>query len=198
MARILVDMDECLVSLLPTWLQTYEARSPSRHNLRREDVTDYHIQKLVPPSEADILMGVIAEPGFFEHLPPIHGAISAISNLACDGHDIRFVTIAYTPEAARGKCVWIEREFAHLGFGMREMILTHDKDQIRGDVIIDDKPAVLDKACSDPSIRTIGFEQPYNTELGFQDRVDFWASPGWQDPWWAWSRILSWIRENVS
>jgi 5'-nucleotidase len=80
--------------------------------------------------------------GFYRNLPPVPGAIKAVTDLLAEGFGVYICT---SPLEQYQHCVlekyeWVEE---HLGseFTTR-VILTRDKTLVRGDVLIDDKPTI--------------------------------------------------------
>lgn len=79
-------------------------------------------------------------PGIFENPKPIQGAIEAVVKIAeSDRYDIFIATTATwkNPEAAMHKRLWIEKYFGKLF--KKKMIITHRKDLLLGDYLIDDR-----------------------------------------------------------
>ena len=81
------------------------------------------------------------EEGMFLSFPPIEGAIDAVQLLLADPRfDVHFVSTApwSNPSAWTDKRLWLEQ---HFGEGVKKrLILTHRKDLVVGDVLIDDRP----------------------------------------------------------
>lgn len=81
-------------------------------------------------------------PGLFRNPPPIKGAIEAVKQLELSGkYELIIATTApwNNPGAATDKRYWIERHFG--GLFHKQMIITHRKDLLVGDYIIDDRTA---------------------------------------------------------
>ena len=94
------------------------------------------------PMLRDNLHDIYTTQGFFEHLPPIEGAIDALKILLSAGLDVRICTspINHYRHCVSEKFAWVER---HLGVEWtHRIILTKDKTWVRGDVLIDDKPVI--------------------------------------------------------
>lgn len=74
----------------------------------------------------------------FYNLPPYEGAIEAVNELS-KLYDIYFLsTPMYNiPESYSGKRVWLEKHFGDLA--KKRLILTHRKDLIKGDFLVDDR-----------------------------------------------------------
>jgi len=81
-------------------------------------------------------------PGVFRNLPPIAGAIEAVNKLLdCKKFDLFILTTAPwdNPSAWSDKRLWIEQHFSN-SF-RKKMIITHRKDLLIGDYLIDDRTA---------------------------------------------------------
>ena len=81
-------------------------------------------------------------PGVFRNLPPIAGAIEAVNKLLdCNKFDMFILTTAPwdNPSAWSDKRLWIEQHFSN-SF-RKKMIITHRKDLLIGDYLIDDRTA---------------------------------------------------------
>ena len=80
----------------------------------------------------------IANPTIFEYLEPIEGAIESVTALF-EHYDIYFCStpMYLVPESYKSKRIWLEKYFGELA--SRRLILTHRKDLIKGDILIDDR-----------------------------------------------------------
>jgi len=76
----------------------------------------------------------------FQSLEPIPGAIAAVRALIAMGHDVFIATTAPwdNPMAWTAKRLWIE---AHLPEMKKRVFMTHRKDMLMGDYLIDDRTA---------------------------------------------------------
>jgi len=79
------------------------------------------------------------QPGFFENLEPIDGAIDAFKQLS-EKYDCYFLSTApwSNINAPSEKRVWVEK---HLGdYAFKKLILSHNKGLLKGEFLIDDRP----------------------------------------------------------
>lgn len=79
-------------------------------------------------------------PGIFKDPDPIEGAIDAVKKLAeYDRYELFIATTApwRNPEAAMHKRLWLENHFD--GLFVKRMFITHRKDLLIGDYLIDDR-----------------------------------------------------------
>ena len=78
--------------------------------------------------------------GLFRNAPPMEGAIEAINKLAESGKYELFIATAApwgNPDSATDKRYWIEKHFNKLFH--KKMFITHRKDLLMGDYLIDDR-----------------------------------------------------------
>lgn len=80
----------------------------------------------------------LANPDIYHDLPPIEGAIEAVEQLT-EYFDIFFLSTAMwnLPQSFTGKRIWIARHFEEIG--RKRLILSHRKDLLRGDFLVDDR-----------------------------------------------------------
>ncbi len=79
-------------------------------------------------------------PGIFKDPLPVEGAIEAVHKLAKNGKYELFIATTATwgnPEAAMHKRLWVEKYFGKLF--IKKMVITHRKDLLLGDYLIDDR-----------------------------------------------------------
>jgi len=80
-------------------------------------------------------------PHIFRNLKPISGAINAVNILLKSSlYDVYFLSTAPwgNPSAWTDKRLWLEDRFGDKI--NRKLILTHRKDLVKGDILIDDRP----------------------------------------------------------
>lgn len=76
----------------------------------------------------------------FLQFEPIDGSIDAIKQLQDAGHEVFFASTApwANPDAWKAKRLWVERYFPSM---YKRIFLTHRKDLLMGDILIDDRTA---------------------------------------------------------
>lgn len=119
MKVLLIDMDGVVVDLQRNIIEWFE-RYPHLHS-KYEHCPD-HI------------------PGIFRNPKPYPGAIDAINKLHASGkYDMYIATSTPwgNPESATDKRYWIETHFGNMFH--KRLIITHRKDMIKGDILIDDR-----------------------------------------------------------
>lgn len=156
--RILVDMDGIVVDMNDRWYGRYNA--DYYDDLTVERVVDWDTSKFVKPECGKKIYRYLTEPGFYDDLPAIPGAIEAVRKLA-EKHDVRICTHPPGPEAAAGKLRWVEK---YLGWSHNMVIQTNDKHWLNAEWLIDDKPATLEACYRYTNIRTATILYPYNVQ----------------------------------
>jgi len=135
----LIDMDCILVDMLPPWLARYNEICGT--NVRVSDIEDYNVGTVCENTE--VLYKILDEDGFFFNMEPMAGAVEGLQALRDDGYNIVIVTQPprIAELAVRDKRRWILKHFPD--FDLTDMIFCHHKEMVRGDLILDDKPAHL-------------------------------------------------------
>ena len=80
-------------------------------------------------------------PGIFRNLKPIEAAISSVEKLLqSEKYEVYFLSTAPwgNPSSLTDKRLWLEEQFGETI--KRKLILTHRKDLVIGDILIDDRP----------------------------------------------------------
>lgn len=82
-------------------------------------------------------------PGIFAGMKPMPGAVDAVRKL-CEWFDVYILSTAPwdNPSAWSDKLVWLKRWFGEGGDSpmYKRLILSHRKDLLKGDYLIDDRP----------------------------------------------------------
>jgi len=102
-------------------------------------------------------------PGLFRNPYPLEGAVDAIKQLSeCGKYELVIATAAPwgNPEAAMDKRYWIERYFGPLF--KKQMVITHRKNLLIGDYLIDDK---LSNGAADFDGTLLRFGWNYETKV---------------------------------
>lgn len=79
-----------------------------------------------------------ANPDIYHDLPPIKGAVEAVNELV-DMYQVFFLSTAMwdLPQSFTGKRIWIASHFQNVG--RKRLILSHRKDLLLGDFLVDDR-----------------------------------------------------------
>lgn len=155
---LLIDMDSVICDLMTEWHRRYNRDYGD--NLSVEKLTDWHSEWFVTPDCGFKIYDYLDEPGLFACLKPMPGAVEVLSRLAMR-YDILIVTSSRTT-AYTEKEQWVTE---HLPFiGRDNLVFTHRKDMVRGDLLFDDAPHNL-KAFAATGRLAVAMDYPYNQQL---------------------------------
>jgi 5'-nucleotidase len=181
---ILVDLDGICTDMVGTLVDTYntEVAEPGEEvdiaNLTTDEMASW------TPMGAD-LWQFVNRAGWFEHLPPLPGAVEALKRLHDAGHEVVICTSpGQNPQAWSEKARWVRKHLPFLPWG--NLIITRMKHLCWGDVFIDDSPKKIEKMRKQwSSCCCMGIAWPYNAECPYDVRAD-----DWRDTTKAWGQIL--------
>jgi 5'-nucleotidase len=179
MKTLLIDMDSVICDLMSEWHKRYN--SEYNDNLTVERLKCWNSEKYVLPQCGIKIYDYLKEPGLFLSLKPLPNSIEVLNRLQ-NHYDILIVTSSLT-SAFVEKEQWIEK---HLPFiGKHNLIFSHRKDMIVGDILFDDAPHNL-MQFSKTNRTAIAMDYPYNREVevprvkNWLEFESFLKNKGWQ------------------
>lgn len=131
---VLVDMDDVLESLSSAWVCYLN----NRHGtvVKLSDITDWDMARAFPTLTDEQIYAPLLEDGFWDWVKPIDGAQKYLRLLMEDGHKVVIVTASgYRTIRAKMERV-LFKCFPFLTWD--DVIITSNKQLIKGDVLIDD------------------------------------------------------------
>ncbi|WP_221567392.1 5'(3')-deoxyribonucleotidase [Alkalihalobacillus sp. TS-13] len=166
MITLLIDMDSVICDLMSEWHRRYNEEYDD--NLSAEDLDCWQSEKYVKTECGTKIYDFLDESGLFIRLEPLPNAIEVLRRLS-ERHDILIVTSSRT-YAYTEKEKWVEK---HLPFiGARNLIFTHRKDMVRGDILFDDAPHNL-IAFEESGRKAVAMDYRYNRNVDVE-RVQNW------------------------
>jgi 5'-nucleotidase len=166
MKTLLIDMDSVICDLMTEWHRRYNEDYDD--TLSVEDLECWQSEKYVKEECGKKIYEYLDQSGLFINLEPLPNAIEVLERLSKQ-HEILIVTSSRT-YAYTEKEKWVEK---HLPFiGARNLIFTHRKEMVVGDVLFDDAPHNL-IAFSETGRKAIAMDYPYNRNVDV-DRVTNW------------------------
>ena len=167
---ILVDMDDTIEQLLAALVRTANERF--RRSVTVDEITDWTIVCAYPGLEKRQILELMYEPGFWDTVEPVPGAADALKYLMDEGHQVYIVT-ATEFENVPAK---MERVlFRYFPFLSRDqVIITGNKQMIRGDVLIDDGIHNLEGGEYRKILFTAPYNKDYDAEANGMIRVHNW------------------------
>ncbi|WP_257347552.1 5' nucleotidase, NT5C type [Pseudalkalibacillus decolorationis] len=172
MKTLLIDMDSVICDLMTEWHRRYNRDYDD--NLSIQDLKCWDSENYVKKECGNKIYDYLDEPELFIKLDPLPNAIEVLRRLH-ENYEILIVTSSRT-YAYTEKEKWIEK---HLPFiGKRNLIFTHRKEMVRGDILFDDAPHNL-IAFKKTGRTAIAMDYPYNQDVKV-DRVSSWLEfEGW-------------------
>ncbi|MGP0688597.1 5' nucleotidase, NT5C type [Priestia aryabhattai] len=166
MHTLLIDMDSVICDLMTDWHNQYN--KDYGDSLSVEKLKCWESEKYVKPECGTKIYDYLDQPGLFLHLKPLPHAVEVLKRLY-ERFSILIVTSSRT-YAYTEKEQWVEK---HLPFiGKYNIVFTHQKDKIYGDLLFDDAPHNL-KAFQATGRHAVAMSYPYNEEVKVP-RVDDW------------------------
>ena len=168
--RILVDMDDTIERLLEELVN--RANRKYHQNVAVEDVTDWAIAPAFEGITKRQILDAMNDPGFWLDVEPIPGAAEALKHFMDEGHEVYIVT-ATEPEHVTDKMRdLLFRCFPFLSW--KQVIITCNKQLIRGDVLIDDGIHNLEGGDYRKILFTAPYNRNYDAEANDMIRVSSW------------------------
>ena len=133
---ILVDMDDTIEQLLAAWVK--RCNEKYGYQVTCDDIRDWNVTKAFPGLTREQVYGITYEPGFWGSVEPIPGAADALQRLIAKGHDVYIVTATEYEHLYEKMHDLLFRYFPFLTW--KQVIVTSQKQMIRGDILIDDGP----------------------------------------------------------
>lgn len=155
--RLFIDMDGVLVDLMAGWMPYLN--EVTGKDIKVEDINVWGVEDVwsIPFSKA---RKPLHGPSFWEDLSPYPGAVDFVETLDAMGHTVYIASSPFPSDnCAWGKKMWLEDHMPFLPYN--RLVLIHDKQLLRGDMLIDDKPENL---VAFKGHRVL-FNQPWNANL---------------------------------
>lgn len=186
---VLVDLDSIVVNIEEEWYRRYNEKHGD--DLSIERVLSWDTSKYAKAGAA--VFDTLNEPGFFEALKPLPGAVEGVNELL-DEARVLIVSHGPTPGSYSEKARWLQRWLPEVS--LKQLILTYSKDAVRGDVLFDDGPHNLRsyrQAWPDSRLATIAY--PYNADVRAEAGVVDLVAGDYHDTAAAWAAFVRWVKE---
>lgn len=135
---LLFDADDVLENLLECWVRLLNERYGT--NVDTEDVTSWDVAEAFPTLTREQVYELLSEDHLWESLSPTPGSQKILKKLHEEGFEIYVVT-ATDYRTCRVKFDRIKEMFPTLDD--QHLIVTHNKQMVIGDILVDDKPENL-------------------------------------------------------
>ena len=132
---ILFDADDTVENLCDCWIAMLNERYGTSVTL--EDVRDWDITLAFPTLTKEQVFGVLHDDELWRRITPIPGSIEVLQKFHDEGHQLYMVT-ASSYRTCKTKVERLLELFPFLDW--EHIIITSNKQMVRGDVLIDDGP----------------------------------------------------------
>ena len=185
--RSAIDLDGCVVSLLPLWISLYNEET--NENLQVSDIKEWDLFSQV--KQPKILNKILLSKKFFQKPEPYLDVLEVLPGLLKDERFDIFISTQVprsSPYAGWDKREWLRKYLPE--FDLEKFISIHHKYLLRADVILDDHPRHLKQWMEEDSTRiSIAMDHPYNREAKCSHRVNNWKEFSelldklWEEKW---------------
>ena len=130
-----IDVDGVLCDLHDEWLRRYNR--DYNDSLTPDDIVSWNIQNFTKPECGNKIFNYLNDEDLYDKSPVMAGAQEGVDRLRSAGHTITFVTSGFF----LSKVEWLVRNKFSTAKNWQtafDVIITHNKSKIRGDVMIDD------------------------------------------------------------
>lgn len=168
---ILVDMDDTLEHLIEPWVQCLNEEHGTSVSVH--DIRSWSIRKMYPELTAQQVFAPLERAEFWDLVKPMDGAQEVLHEFVTSGHKVKIVT------ASGHKTIEPKMErvlFRHFPFlNWDDVIITSDKQMIKGDVLIDDAPHNLEGGDYHKILMTAPHNRDYCAPAHGMHRVVNWS-----------------------
>lgn len=164
-------MDDTIENLCEIWIEFINKNNGTTVQLN--DLKAWNIETAFPTLTKEQIFFPLKSPELWSKVSPFPGAVQSLKQIMDDGHKVVIVT-ASSPETI---CLKLEhvlfKYFPY--FTLNDVIITSQKQLIRGDILIDDAPHNLEGG----EYLKLLYNAPYNKEYPAEEngmiRVNNWS-----------------------
>ena len=167
---ILVDMDDTIEQLLRAWMRGVNEKY--HRNAVYEDFVSWDVSAAYPGLTREQVYAIPDEPGFWATVEPMPGAAEALERIIAAGHQVYIVTATGYRSLPEKMDDLLFRYFPFISWD--QVIVTSNKQMIRGDVLIDDGVHNLEGGDYVKILVSAPHNAGYDAEANGMIRVDSW------------------------
>lgn len=167
---VLIDMDDTIENLCETWVnylnETYGT------NVVLNDISEWDMTKAFPTLPRDEIFKPLTDERLWKRVTPLPGAVKNIKKIIDDGHKVVIVTSSYPDTIALKLNNVLFKYFPYLT--LNDVIISFQKQLIKGDVLIDDAPHNLEGGDYYKLLFNAPHNRLYNENINYITRVYNW------------------------
>lgn len=137
---ILVDIDDTIEFLLKAWVNYLNEKY--RYDVNWEEIRTWNMQDSFPELSKEQIYSPLQDENLWSEVDPMPYASDIIQRLMNEGHDVYLVTSSYYKTIPAKFDRMLFKYFPIIDW--KHVIITYNKQMIRGDVLIDDGPHNLE------------------------------------------------------
>lgn len=168
--KVLVDMDDTMENLLVCWLNRLNKKHGT--NVAHHNVHSWDMCEFFPSLSKKEVFAPLHDETLWDEIEPIKGSVQYLKRLIEDGHEIYVVTASHynTVKPKIEKVLF--KYFPFISWD--NVIITSNKQMIKGDILIDDAPHNLVDGGYFKILMDAPHNQGYSAENNGMVRVYNW------------------------
>ena len=163
-------MDDTIEQLLKAWVDG--VNQAYNRSVSCDDITSWNVAAPYNGLTAEQVYEIPMKPGFWKTVKPIPGAAEALQRLIAAGHDVYIVTATPYESVYEKMTDLLFHYFPFLSWN--QVIITCNKQLIRGDVLIDDGIHNLEGGSYAKILMDAPHNRNYDAEANGMIRVHNW------------------------
>lgn len=167
---ILIDADGVLENFSETWVAYLNKKYDV--NVSHDDVRDWDMTKAYPMLTPEQVLSTELDPELYDGLRPIPGGPEALQALLADGHELFIVTNTHYKIATEKLEGTLFKYYPFLSW--KHYIFTHNKQMIKGDVLVDDGLHNLVGGDYEKILFSAPYNRDFDAEANGMTRVENW------------------------
>ena len=168
---ILVDMDDTIEYLLKAWVNGVNEKYS--RSVSYDEIRSWNVAAAYPGLSFEQVYEIPMQPGFWKTVEPIPGAAQALQHFMSIGHQVYVVTATPFESVPEKMSEVLFKYFPFLSW--KQVIVTFQKQLIRGDVLIDDGIHNLEGGDYTKILMTAPHNRDYDAEANGIIRVHNWT-----------------------
>ena len=131
---VCVDMDDTIENLLSAWITCLNNNYGT--SVSYKDITEWEMKKIFPTLTENEIFSPLKDMGLWEKVSPKKDAQMYLKKLIDEGYNVYICTASHYDTVALKMTQVLKQHFPYIDW--RKIIVAHDKQMIRCDVMIDD------------------------------------------------------------
>lgn len=165
-------MDDVLENLSVAWVDYLNKKYGT--TVKPEEVVDWQVDQFFPELTKDQVYGALWDDALWQTVRPIEGASEILRELMNDGHEVYIVTNSHYRALVSKMDDVLFKYFPYLSWD--QVIITSNKQMIRGDVLIDDGIHNLVDGDYIKILMDCPYNHTYDAEAMGMYRVNSWRT----------------------